>query len=167
MYVFVYRLYDPGPFADSAYQEMVPDLMKNCVTYNVRVQGNDGEQIICPGFCPIFASNPFGTRTHILSNPDSKVKINGSPLVVLKDQLCRTGTWFYEHETLMQVHSPEKVPGVVEAVCHVSVETPFCKSRVKHRMGLRQFGRPFTSASTPQQALEIVFDTLEGIYSYY
>src|SRR5712675_2574078 len=97
MYVFVYRLYDPGPFADSAYQEMVPDLMKNCVTYNVRVQGNDGEQIICPGFCPIFASNPFGTRTHILSNPDSKVKINGSPLVVLKDQLCRSGTRFYEY----------------------------------------------------------------------
>jgi hypothetical protein len=164
-YAFLYWLYDPGPFADLSYQEMVPHLMKNFVTYTVWIRGEDGKDIICPGFCPIFSSNPFGTCTHVLSNADSKVKVNNKLLVVLKDQLCRAETRFTERHILSQVHSPEMVPGVVEAVCHDSIETLFCKFRMKHHMGLRQFGRPFTSIPTLQQALEITFDVLEGRFS--
>jgi hypothetical protein len=115
----------------------------------------------------MYASNPFGTRTHILSSPDSKVKINGEPLTVLKDQLCRVGTQSYEHSILTQIHSPEKVPGVVEAVYREVIKIPgdFCSSREKHRLGLRQMGKPFTSIPTVAQMLEIVFDILEGSLS--
>ena len=71
-----------------------------------------------------------------------EIRGNDGPLTVLKDQLYRVGTWFDEHSILTQVHSPEKVPGVVEAVYHHMVdrirkrgsrlsheiETPFCES---------------------------------------
>jgi hypothetical protein len=56
------------------------------------------------------------------------------------------------------------VPGVVEAVCHEVIKIPrdFCPTREKHRLGLRQMGKPLTSIPTVAQMLEIVFDILEG-----
>jgi hypothetical protein len=63
------------------------------------------------------------------------------------------------------VHHPEKVPGVVEATYHELIKIPssLCAFREKHRIGLQQLGRAFSSISTAQQMLEIVFDVLEGI----
>jgi hypothetical protein len=56
---------------------------------------------------------------------------------------------------------------VVEAVFHEVIKIPrdFCPSREKHRMGLRQLGKPLTSIPTVAQMLEIVFDILEGYLS--
>ena len=163
IYAFIYRLYDPGDFADSSYVEMVPNLKDNFVAYNVRIIV-DSNPITITNLRPIYASNPFGTRTHILSNPDSEVKINGEPLTVFKDQLYRVGTRLYESDILTRVHSPEKVPGVVEVVYHEVFKIPrdFCPSREKHRLGLRQIGKPLIGIPTVAQMLEIVFDILEG-----
>jgi serine/threonine protein kinase len=86
---------------------------------------------------------------------------------VLKEQQCQVGTRFDEHSILTAVHSPENVPGVVEAVYHKLIETPrdFCPLRKKHRLGLWQMGKPLTSIPTVAQMLRIVFDILEGILS--
>jgi hypothetical protein len=167
MYAFIYRLYDPGHFADPSYVQMVPNLQENIVTYNVQITGVARDPITITDLRPIYASNPFGTRTHILINPNSKVNINGRPLTVVKDQLCRVGTRFYEQSILTQVHSPEKVPGVVEPVYHevIKISRNLCKSREKHRLGLRQVGKPFMTIPTVAQVLEIVFDILEGSVS--
>jgi hypothetical protein len=163
IYAFIYRLYDPGDFVDSSYVKMVPNLKDNSVMYNVRITV-DRNPITITNLHPIYASNPFGTRTHILSNPDSRVRINGEPLTVLKDQLCRVGTRFYESDVLTRIHSPEKVPGVVEAVYHEVIKIPrdFCLSREKHRLGLQQIGKPLTGIPTVARMLEVVFDMLEG-----
>ena len=171
MYAFFYRLYDPGDFADSSYVEMVPNLEESTVTYNVQIHlgnGMDRNPMMVTNLRPLYASNPFASRTHILSNPNSKVKVNGKPLTVLKDQLCRIGTCFDEHNILTAVHSPETVPGIVEAVHNEVIKIPrdFCSSREKHRLGLRQVGKPLTSIPTVAQMLEIVFDTLEGKLSF-
>ena len=162
MYAFVYRLYDSGHFADPSYVAMVPDLKKNVVTYTIRLsEGN----LVCSGFSPIYATNPFGSRTHVLSNPHSDVKVDGKVFTVLKDQLCERDRRFDEYGILtMNVHSPEKVPGVVEAVYHELVEIPVSLrvSRVKHRIGLQQLGSPIGSIPTIRGMLEVVFDVLEG-----
>jgi hypothetical protein len=169
MYAFVYRLYDPGDFGDPSYRSMVPNFEKHFVTYTIRINidGDDTKKsnsIDCSGFSPIYASNPFQSRTHILSNPQSEIRIGGKVLKVIKDQLCRLGTRFDEHTILTLVHSPEKVPGVVEAVYHESIEIPpvLDVSRVKRRLGLQQLGSPIMSISTLQKMLEMVFDVLEG-----
>jgi hypothetical protein len=168
IYAFIYRLYDPGDFADSSYVEMVPNLEENIVMYNIQItkdrNGMDRNPITITNLRPMYASSPFGTRTHILSNPDSKLKINGETLTVVKDQLCRVGTQFHEYSILKQVHSSEKVPGVVEAVYHEVIKIPrdFCPSRERHRLGLQQMGNPLTSIPTVAQMLEIVFDILES-----
>ncbi|KAI0283158.1 hypothetical protein BC826DRAFT_239977 [Russula brevipes] len=165
MYAFLYRLYDPGDFEDPSYVEMVPDLKEKRVTYTVQItvnaNVNGGEKMNCPGFRPIYASSPFGTRTHVLSKPDSDVKVNGEGLTVLKDQLCRVETRFDEHDILVRIHKQEKVPGVAQAVHHESTEVPFCQSRRKHVTGLQQTGEAFATISTLQQMLEIIFDVLE------
>ena len=162
MYAFVYRLYDPGHFADPSYVAMVPDLQKNLVMYTIRISEGD---LVCPGFSPIYATNPFASRTHVLSNPLSDIKVDGRVFTVLKDQLCQPDRRFDEYGILsMHVHSPEKVPGVAEAVCHELIEIPVSLrvSRVKHRMGLQQLGSPITSIPTLKGMLEIVFDVLES-----
>ena len=164
MYAFVYRLYDPGDFVDSSYVKIVPDLKKNIVTYTVQITEVNGVKVDITGLLPIYASSPFGTRTHILSNPDSNVTVDGKPLTVLKDQLCLVGTQFDEYSILKWVHNQEKVPGVVEAVHHelVKIHGDYRESRQKHRIGLRQTGMPFTSILTAGHMLEVVFDILEG-----
>jgi hypothetical protein len=111
MYAFVHRFYEPGDFADSSYVKVVTNLNDDFVTYTVcipvtqKTVVDDVEQevedsIECHGFQPIYASSPFGTRTHILSNPQSRVMVNGKALIVFKDQLCRLGTRFDEHSIL-------------------------------------------------------------------
>jgi hypothetical protein len=166
IYAFIYRLYDPGHFADPSYVQ-VPNSKENIVTYDLKiteVNGMDTNSITISNLHAVYASNPFGTRTHILSNPNSEVKINDKPLTVIKDQLCRVGTQVYENSILTQVHSPETVPGVVEAVYHEVIKIPrdVCPSKEKHRLGLQQTGKPLTSVPTLMQMLEIVFDILEG-----
>jgi len=163
---FIYRLYDPGYFADPSFIKMEPNLESYLVTYTVQITAN-GQDIFCPGFYPVYGSSPFGTRTQVLSNPDSQVNINGEPLTVLKDQLCRVGTRFDEFTILRQIHHPEKVPGVVEAVYHDVIEVPHCDFRKKHRMGLRQMGIRLIAVPSLQQMLEIIFDILEGSYLYH
>jgi len=163
MFSFIYRLYDPGDFADLSYSEMVPNLIENHVTYNVHLNGSTINNLR-----PIYASNPFGTRTHILSNPASEVMVNNKLMTVLKDQLCRVGTRFNEYDILTRVHDPETVPGVVEAVSHEVINIPrdFCPDRKKHRMGLHQLGRLLITIPTLAQVLEVIFDILEGKSSY-
>jgi hypothetical protein len=51
MYAFIYRLYDPGDFADSSYVEMVPNLTENFVTYNVQI-AVDSNPIMITNLCP-------------------------------------------------------------------------------------------------------------------
>jgi hypothetical protein len=167
MYAFVYRLYDPGHFLDASYVDMVPNLEDGNATYTVRVtevNGGARTEKIITDLLPIHASNPFGTRTHILSNPASEVGVNGKRLTVLKDQLYRIGTEFDERSILSDIHTPEKVPGVVDAIYDEEIEIPrsICESRIKRRIGMWQFGTSFMSIPTLQQALETVFDTLEG-----
>ena len=170
MYAFVYRLYEPGDFADPSYVKIVPNWKKNIATYTVRITKTEGggveTTIECPNFEPIYASNPFETRTHILSNPSSEVKINDKVLTVLKDQLCRLETQFNEHVILNHIHDQGKVPGVVEPVYHESITIPpflpDSKRKEKHRIGLVQLGKPFSTITTLRQMLDIVFDILEG-----
>jgi hypothetical protein len=175
MYAFVYRLYEPGHFADSSYVKMTPVLAENLVKYTVNitvtvkiavggVEEERKQTIECPNFYPIYACNPFGTRTHVLSNPLSQAKVNGQVLTVLKDQLCRRGTRFDEYSILSHIHEAGKVPGVVEAVHHELIKVPefLDNSREKRRLGLRQSGSPFTSIRTLRHMLETTFDVLEG-----
>ena len=42
MFAFIYRLYDPGDFADSAYEDMDANLEEKYVTYTVRLNGFEG-----------------------------------------------------------------------------------------------------------------------------
>ena len=177
-YAFIYRLYDPGDFADRAYKlvdskamqylDSDPSLAKDVVVpYNVdlEVKGTTSPAV-CRNFVPIYASNPFETRTHVLSNPSSKVTIHNKPLTVLKDQLCRLGTRFDEHTILDAVHQRGQVPGVVEMVYQARIESPFLThKREKYLTGLRQSGRPFLAIETLQQILETGFDVLEGTFT--
>ena len=161
---FIYRLYDPGFFADSAYQCITPDLKHKLVSYTLRIAAEGGGFIDCPKFLPVYATSPFGTRTHVLSNPVSGVEVGGKPLTVIKDQLCNRGTRFNEHLILDAIHAKGTVPGVVEMVHKATVDSPSCisESRQKYRTGLRQIGSPFMSIPTPRKVLEVVFDLLEG-----
>jgi len=162
MCVFIYRLYKPEDFADNSFVDMKPDVPKNSVEYTVRIAPLQTNAIDCPGFFPLFASSPFGTRTHVLTNPSSEVQVNGRALTVLKDQLCRSDTRFDEQSILNHIHQPVKVPGVVEAVHSQIIETPLTEGRQKHRLGLRQSGSPFMSIPTVRKMLETLFDVLEG-----
>ena len=169
-YAFFYRLYDPGRFSDPSYIGIVPHPEdENLVAYTVKIKATTGDgrtqDIEVPNLIPLYATSPFGTRTHIFSNPDptaATVEVDGKPLAVLKEQLCRHPTRFDEHGILSRVHCPESVPGVIEEVYHELLEAPFCDYRKKYRMGLRDLGKPFMTIHTVQQMLEIVFDILEG-----
>jgi hypothetical protein len=89
LYAFIYRLYDPGSFVDSSYVEMVPDLKRNIVAYTVRIEVH-GVKVDIADLLPIYASSPFGTRTHILSNPNSKVMVDGKPLTFSKTSCAQS-----------------------------------------------------------------------------
>jgi hypothetical protein len=113
-----------------------PDVPNNSIKYTMRIAPPQTNIVDCPGFFPLFASSPFGTRTHVLSNPLSDVQVNGQDLTVLKDQLCRPGSRFNEQSILNHIHQPAKVPGVVEAVHSETIESPLLNGRQKHRLGL-------------------------------
>ena len=159
LYAFIYRLYEPGNFADSSYTKTEFD-DKSTARYTINIidQGRTKE---CPGFYSIYARNPFATRTHVLSNPNFKV--DGNDFTVLKDQLCRRRR-FTELTILdIHVHKPEGVPGVVVAAYGEKISYPLSEERCKHRLGLGESGSPFTSIPTLSKVLETLFDVLEGI----
>lgn len=101
LYRFIYRLYNPGDFADSSYIETAPD-KNTMVKYTININVPDEGAKTCRGFYPIYARNPFTTRTHVLSNPYSELRINGNNLTVLKDQLCRIGKCFKESSKFLK-----------------------------------------------------------------
>ena len=160
LYAFIYRLYEPGNFADSSYMKTeFSDESTARYTINIIDQGGTKE---CPGFYSIYARNPFAARTHVLSNPNFKV--HGNNLTVLKDQVCRRGRRFTELKILNKyVHKPEGVPGVVVATYGEEIRQPLSKERRKHRLGLGESGSPFMSVPTLSKVLETLFDVLEGI----
>lgn len=159
LYAFIYRLYEPGNFADSSYMKTeFSDESTARYTINIIDQGGTKE---CPGFYSIYARNPFATRTHVLSNPNFH---GGNDFTVLKDQLCRDGRRFAELEILDKyVHKPERVPGVVVAAYGEKIRHPLSEERIKHRLGLGESGSPFMSIPTLSKVLETLFDVLEGI----
>jgi hypothetical protein len=166
MYAFIYRLYRPEHFADPSYK-LKANVANNSVEYTIRISSPQMYTIECPGFSPLFASNPFRTRTHVLSNPLSEVKVNNKNLTVIKDQLCQVNSRFDERSIVDRIHQPVKVPGVVEVVHSEIIETPSMpeapsEQRQKHRLGLRQSGSSFMSIPTVRIMLETLFDVLEG-----
>jgi hypothetical protein len=160
LYAFIYRLYSPSHFADSSYTRTGFNKETRETTYTVRMNSMDYTD-----FRAIYAKNPFGTRTHVLSNPSSKLTPEGDdrPLTVVKDQLCRIGRRFEEQAILSEIHGSMRVPGVVEAVGGEIISAPLSPEREKRRLGLRQMGLPLTSIPTAKKMLEMLFDVLEGI----
>jgi len=159
LYAFIYRLYEPGHFADPTYIKTEFDETFSA-KYTINIKDNTQE---CPGFYPLYARNPFETRTHVLSNPD--FKFEGGNLTVFKDQFCRARRRFEEREILTRIHKQWQVPGVVVATYDEKfiLPRPGPEQRFKYRLGLGERGLPFTSISTPYKVLETLFDVLEGI----
>jgi hypothetical protein len=166
LYAFIYRLYEPGErFADPSYTEIkqIKHDKVATTTYTIKIT-YPGGTTECPGFYPIYARNPFATRTHVLSNPNFKVGDND--LTVFKDQFCQVGRRFEELTILNEyVHKPERVPGVVVAPYGEIIKHPLSIKRcnLKYRLGLGESGSPFTSIPTLSNVLETLFDVLEGI----
>ncbi|KAI0278005.1 hypothetical protein BGY98DRAFT_1097048 [Russula aff. rugulosa BPL654] len=158
LYAFIYRLYEPGDFADPSYIKTEFD-EDTTARYTIKITYPGGTKV-CPGFYSIYARNPFATRTHVLSNPNCKVK--GDDLTILKDQFCRVKRRFEEITILNEyVHNPERVPGVVVAVYGEKIELPRSEERCKQRLGLRESGSHFASIPTLYKVLETLFDVLE------
>ncbi len=159
LYAFIYRLYEPGDFADSSYIKTEFD-EETTARYTMSIAYRGTKE--CRGFYSIYARNPFATRTHVLSNPTFKVE--GNDLTVLKDQFCRVKRRFEELTIINEyVHKPEGVPGVVVAAYGEQIKLPLSEERCKHRLGLGESGSPFTSIPTLSKVLETLFDALEGI----
>ena len=161
LYAFIYRLYEPGHFADSSYINTEFD-EETTARFTINITYG-GDKIACRDFYPIYARNPFSTRTHVLSNPNFKV--DGNDLTIIKDQFCRVERHFDEQTILDKVHNPMWVPGVVVAPYGEKVELPrsaLSGNRCKRRLGLGESGSPFTSIPTLSEVLETLFDVLEG-----
>ena len=152
LYAFIYHLYEPGHFADPTHTETELD-EETMARYTIKIT-RPGGMTECRGFYPIYARNPFATRTHILSNPNFS-----DDLTILKDQYCRVKRRFEELTILNEyVHKPERVPGVVVAAYGERIESPVSKKRCKHRLGLGESESPFTSIPTLSKVLETLFD---------
>ncbi|KAI9457307.1 hypothetical protein F5148DRAFT_1322579 [Russula earlei] len=110
---FIYRLYQPGHFADSLYINIEFD-KETMAKYTINIHILEREKRAVSSFYPIYARNPFATRTHVLSHPRSK--LGDKNLSILKDQLCQVGRRFKELKILQEhVHKPTQVPGMVVA----------------------------------------------------
>ncbi|KAI0283320.1 hypothetical protein BGY98DRAFT_720026 [Russula aff. rugulosa BPL654] len=158
LYAFIYRLYEPGDFADPSYIKTEFD-KETTAKYTIEITYPGGTKE-CPGFYSIYARNPFATRTHVLSNPNFKFEDND--LTILKDQFCRVERRFEELTILNEyVHKPEGVPGVVVAAYGKQIKPPLSEERCKHRLGLRESGSHFMSIPTLSKVLETLFDVLE------
>ncbi|KIO29031.1 hypothetical protein M407DRAFT_21777 [Tulasnella calospora MUT 4182] len=173
LYAFIYRIYDPDHFADSSYKldPIVDEDDRPTWTITIGVKSRVGgvtteRSVPCPNFLPLYASSPFEIRTHVFATKGAGVDVDGEKLTVLKDQVCRIRNRFDEHEILELVHKPGRVPGVVEAVYHKSIELPsqldhLKVGKIKHRLGLRQLGSPFASIPTAKEMLRVAFDLVE------
>jgi hypothetical protein len=173
LYAFIYRLYAPGDFADETYIKTEIDEEFTAkytikITYPGRTQEDPERTQDCPGFHSIYARNPFGTRTHVLSNPD--FKFEGGDLTILKDQFCQVRRRFKELDILTKhIHKRRRVPGVVVAAYGETITPPRNSSpsesegRWKHRLGLGESGSSFMSIPTLHEVLKTLFDLLEGI----
>ena len=164
LYAFIYRLYEPGGFADETYIKTEFD-EEFTAKYTIKITYS-GRTQECPGFHSICAKNPFATRTHVLSNPD--FKLEGNDLTIFKDQFCRVGRCFKELDILTEhIHKQRQVPGVVVAAYGETIipprPLPGSEQRYKYRLGLGESGSPFTSIPTLHEVLETLFDVLEGI----
>ncbi|KAI0278002.1 hypothetical protein BGY98DRAFT_1078782 [Russula aff. rugulosa BPL654] len=158
LYAFIYRLYEPGDFADPSYIKTEFD-EDTTARYTIKITYPGGTKE-CSGFYSIYARNPFATRTHVLSNPNFKSEDND--LTILKDQFFRLGRRFEELTILNEyVHRPMGVPGVVVAVYGEQIKPPLSEERCKQRLGLRESGSRFTSIPTLSKVLETLFDVLE------
>src|SRR6267154_2008749 len=150
LYAFIYRLYEPGNFADSSYIKTEFD-EETTARYTIKIIYRGTKE--CRGFYSIYARNPFGTRTHVLSNPNFEVE--GNDLTILKDQFCRVKRRFEELTILNEyVHKPERVPGMVVAAYGEQIRSPLSEERCKHRLGLGESGSPFMSIPTLSKVLE-------------
>ena len=133
LYAFIYRLYEPGDFADSSYTETKWD-EETTARYTIRITYPEGTKE-CRDFYHIYARNPFAARTHVLSNPNFKVE--GNDLTIFKDQFCHVKRRFKEITILDEhVHKPERVSGVVVAAYGEKIKPPLSEDRCKHRLGL-------------------------------
>ena len=117
MYAFFFWLYDPSDFMDPSYMNMDPLVDQVMYTIHISLKTEvDGvkreEESESASFSLIYATNPFGTCTHILLNPCSDVMIGNKVLTAFKDQLCRPDPQFNEYTVLTHIHSQEGVPGV-------------------------------------------------------
>ncbi|KAG8971506.1 hypothetical protein FRB90_010477, partial [Tulasnella sp. 427] len=169
MYAFIYRLYDPGNFADPTYV-VEPPWDPKCATYTITINtkvdsGPTGEQrpVACRRFVPLSASNPFGTRTHVLFNLESDVVLNHKKLLVIKDQLSHIGTRFDENAIIEHIHKLGTVPGVIQAAHYEEIELPLSERvcRSKRRLGMWQHGTTFRNISTALEMLYTAYDLLE------
>ncbi|KAG8908570.1 hypothetical protein FRC01_007333 [Tulasnella sp. 417] len=172
LYAFIYRTYDPAHFADSSYKldPIVDEDHRPTWSITIGVKSRFGgaateRPVLCPNFLPLYSSSPFGTRTHVFATMGEGVDVDGGKLTVLKDQVChRFDT--HEIEILELVHKSKRVPGVVEAVYHKSIELPdqldgLKVGKVKHRHGLRQLGSPFATIPTVKEMLQVAFNIIE------
>ncbi|KAG8916954.1 hypothetical protein FRC01_002755, partial [Tulasnella sp. 417] len=166
LYAFIYRTYDPAHFADSLYKldPIVDEEHRPTWSITIGVKSRVGgaateRPVLCPNFLPLYSSSPFGIRTHVFAAMGEGIDVDRGKLTVLKDQVCHR---FDKHEIeiLELVHKSKRVPGVVEAVYHKSIELPFqldylAVGKVKHRHGLRQLGSPFARIPTVKEMLQV------------
>jgi hypothetical protein len=157
IYAFIYRLYDPSHFLDPSHMRTGFNRETFEATYTVRFKDKE-----YPNFHTIHATNPFTACTHVFSNLSLTQGDDGPPLVI-KEQLCRTGSRFDEFTILTNIHQLITVPGVVEAIWGETIEATLSSKRKKHHLGLWQRGMPFTSIPMARKMLETLFDLLEGI----
>ena len=127
--------------------------------YDIWISVN-GQPTRCTGFHSTYASNPFETRTHVFTNPTGAI-VDGNPVTVIKDQLCRHETRFNEAEILTHIHRNGPVPGVVQSAFHEVNDNTFVRSRRQFRTGLQQLGRSIMSIDNVKALLEALFDILE------
>src|SRR5258708_11029530 len=73
LYVFIYRLYEPGTFADSSYIKTEFD-EETTARYTINISYRGTKE--CRGFYSIYARNPFATRKHVLSIQNFEVEGN-------------------------------------------------------------------------------------------
>ena len=74
LYAFIYRLCEPGHFADPSYIKTEFD-KETTARYTIKITYPGGTKE-CPGFYFIYARNPFATRTHVFSNLNFKFEDN-------------------------------------------------------------------------------------------
>lgn len=117
MFSFIYRLYKPGSWANDEYTRCVEQHPKLTVSFNLKFE-TDADPVKCSSFRPVFASNPFYTRTHVFARADSDAFFKGKRFRVVKVQSCKQSR-FTEREVYAQIHGDGPVPGVAKPVFHL------------------------------------------------